>query len=30
VESALERAGIPLPPVAESVLVATGQDSSGT
>jgi hypothetical protein len=30
VEGALEGAGIPLPPVAESLLVATGPDSSGT
>jgi small-conductance mechanosensitive channel len=30
VESALEGAGIPLPPVAEGLLVATSQDSSGT
>jgi moderate conductance mechanosensitive channel len=29
VESALEQAGIPLPPVAEGVLVATSPDSSG-
>jgi small-conductance mechanosensitive channel len=29
VEGALERAGIPLPPVAEGLLVATGPDSSG-
>jgi hypothetical protein len=30
VESALERAGIPLPPVAESLLVASSPDSSGS